>query len=778
MTEMERGVAPAMRGKAFIAAARHQAEPDRPWLRTADESATRKVIPGWRRASAAPWRPNAQHWAHLDQDLGDYGPGISVVMPSFGGRDTIGHSLRSLGQQTLDPTMFEIIVVLNGPPDGTRDVLADFQRDFPAVTLRVVQMTLAGASRAWNAGIAAASRQYTTFVDDDDSVSPAFLEVLLRHAGPRVVSIATIADVTPDGEINYDNYINNGVAPFIGRRTPAADLPVGTSSNSPKAVATKLIKDISYHLHLQSGMDVVFWTTVVVRHGIDFFPCAQKEGAIYYRGLRDNSMSRQGLTYDFNVSQRLAVIAELDRLVDESDGSIQRLVHSRMAAQAGFVARYLQELPEEHSRVAQALDRSTIAHFPYSTINGKQARGLAIAYAFPPYADTSAIVMAKRLRARGEIVDVVQNDMTRIREWDESLQRISGPFVAQRVALETPSYFSDWSSMEKFGVLGLDVIADWQRKKGRYEWVYSRAHFAASHFLAAAYKLANPGARWLAEFSDPLSRDIHDKIRGGVVRRGPFARLLASGMAKAGLPLPSTRNSFVWCEEIAYALADELYFTNKNQCEYMLSYCSNPELAALARAKAVIAPQPTLSEDFYHMLHKDYPLDPHKVHLAYFGNFYATRGLDDVLVAIARHGRHLRSRLRIHVFTTKPTVLAQRAEELGIPDCVVAGPYVRYLEFLNLTTRFDCLIVNDAATAGVHLENPYLPSKWSDYRGSDTATWGLIEAGSPLSHEQLSHVSPVGDVERAAQILEQLVEKKAVEPGPAMPMDATFGRPR
>jgi hypothetical protein len=121
----------------------------------------------------------------------------------------------------------------------------------------------------------------------------------------------------------------------------------------------------------------------------------------------------------------------------------------------------------------------------------------------------------------------------------------------------------------------------------------------------------------------------------------------------------------------------------------------------------------------------------------------------------------MRSRLRVHVFTTKPEVLHDRAEELGIADNVVAGPYVRFLEFLSLTTRFDCLIVNDALTSGTHLDNPYLPSKWADYRGSGTPVWGLIEARSPLSREPLSHISPVGDVAAARQILAELVLQKA-----------------
>ena len=41
-----------------------------------------------------------------------------------------------------------------------------------------------------------------------------------------------------------------------------------------------------------------------------------------------------------------------------------------------------------------------------------------------------------------------------------------------------------------------------------------------------------------------------------------------------------------------------------------------------------------------------------------------------------------------------------------------------FFEFLNLTTKFDCLIVNDANTKDYKEINPYLPSKLSDYLGS------------------------------------------------------------
>jgi hypothetical protein len=467
------------------------------------------------------------------------------------------------------------------------------------------------------------------------------------------------------------------------------------------------------------------------------------------------------------VRHRLDVIARLEPLLDGADPAGAAHVTGRIEAEVAPIAEYLRRHPEDHPRLVELLDRYPIYAMPYSLMNAPLGgRGLVIAYAFPPYADASAVVMAKRVRTRGRIADVVANAMDRIRETDPSTLRISGPFVARHAALATPSYFSDFGSIEKFAVAGLEQIDTWTADHGRYEWLYSRAQFAASHFLAAAHKLRTPDLPWTAEFSDPLSRDVAGAERGTPVADGPLVAALREGMARLGLPVPASPNSFVWCEEIAYALADELVFTNENQMEFMLGYCSDPDVAEMARKKAVIAPHPTLPSEFYSMAEYDYPLEDDLVHVAYFGNFYATRGLDDVLGAIAALDEWSQSRLRVHVFTTKPEELRSRAEALGIGPSVRVGPYVRFLEFLNLTAQFDCLFVNDAVTEGSHTHNPYLPSKWSDYRGSGTAVWAQIEEGSPLSRQALAYRSAVGDVAAASEVLRSLIADKL---GPAVP---------
>ena len=89
-----------------------------------------------------------------------------------------------------------------------------------------------------------------------------------------------------------------------------------------------------------------------------------------------------------------------------------------------------------------------------------------------------------------------------------------------------------------------------------------------------------------------------------------------------------------------------------------------------------------------------------------------------------------REQLCLHVYTADPDELALEIARAGLAGTVRVAPYLPFLEFLNLTTQFDVLVVNDAATEAHHGVNPYLPSKVADYVGSGTPVWAICEEGS------------------------------------------------
>ncbi|MDH5039634.1 hypothetical protein, partial [Enterococcus faecalis] len=87
--------------------------------------------------------------------------------------------------------------------------------------------------------------------------------------------------------------------------------------------------------------------------------------------------------------------------------------------------------------------------------------------------------------------------------------------------------------------------------------------------------------------------------------------------------------------------------------------------------------------------------------------------------------------LAFHIFTSSPINVRQMISLYEMTQ-VNVHEALPYFEFLNATKQFDSLIVMDAHTKGIKEENPYLPSKLSDYKGSGVPVIAYCEEGSPM----------------------------------------------
>jgi len=383
------------------------------------------------------------------------------------------------------------------------------------------------------------------------------------------------------------------------------------------------------------------------------------------------------------------------------------------------------------------------------------ASTLVVSYCFPPYSDTAGIVAAKRVREAGVPVDVICNAMDAIRKRDASLTRIGGDLVRRFAAVPSRTAFSSDRSVRDFVTAGLARVDAWESVQGPYEKLYSRAQFIHSHFLAARYKAARPDVEWTAEFSDPLSHDVMGHTRTSPFGAGFLMDHLSNGITAAGFTPPESDNINEWCEVAAFALADHFLFTNALQRDFMVDHCHDRSLAGRVLDRATVSPHPTLPREFYSLVESETP-PADRVNVAYFGNFYANRGVDLILDALAALPREQSARLMLHVFTASPDSLVPAVERAGLGHCVRVGPYVDYLEFLALSDRMDLLLVNDAvAPEGV--VNPFLPSKWSDYAGSTTPVWAVVQEGSSLDAlDAFAFRTPVEHLSGLTQVLSQL----------------------
>jgi cellulose synthase/poly-beta-1,6-N-acetylglucosamine synthase-like glycosyltransferase len=120
---------------------------------------------------------------------------LSVVIPAYKEGARIGATLRNLGRYFKDKTYgYEIIVVNDGSPDDTADVVRRYQKDFPALRLIDLKKNR-GKGHAVKSGMREARGQYRLFMDADNSVKIDEIERFIRvmEEEKRDVAIGSIA---------------------------------------------------------------------------------------------------------------------------------------------------------------------------------------------------------------------------------------------------------------------------------------------------------------------------------------------------------------------------------------------------------------------------------------------------------------------------------------------------------------------------------------------------------------------------------------------------------
>lgn len=427
--------------------------------------------------------------------------------------------------------------------------------------------------------------------------------------------------------------------------------------------------------------------------------------------------------------------------------------------QAQRIRDLLVSEPDRHREAVFGARQRGIHSLPWAVVNHGRARDLAVLYNFVPFIDTSGLVAARRLREWGVVTDVISQDISSTARIDEAGGAIAADVLDEARMIPGKRQVQRWSSVTGFVGDVLTEVADLQATKGPYRSVYSRAMPPAAHVAAAVLKLRSPGLRWVAEFSDPLLMNAYGETRTGDVEPGWLLAELTDGFRRAGHRVPESRRLFGWAELVAYAFADEIIFTNEHQRDFMLGYCPDTALAERAAGLTRVLHHPVPGPELYTMARPSYPLTEGKIHVGFFGNFYANRALTELTGAIDRLTLVERDRLQVHVFTSKPEELRVELLEQGLADVVRTSPMFGYLEYLNVLGRFDVLLINDYATSPHYVPNPYLPAKLADYLGSGTTIWALYEPGSVLSGVDVEHATPLGDVAAATKVLRELVRQ-------------------
>ena len=391
--------------------------------------------------------------------------------------------------------------------------------------------------------------------------------------------------------------------------------------------------------------------------------------------------------------------------------------------------------------------------FDLQAMNAASATTLAIAYAFPPYLDTSGFVTARRFALEGRPYDVVTQAMDAHRPIDERSMLLAAEELGRHMVVPGRAAFGSWVTIEKFCRRGMELIEAREREAGQYERIYTRSMWAASTVLGAWYKALHPEVPWIAELSDPLTQRPNGERRPNPFPPNDILDAIEQAAAELGRPQWHGEGFFEAVEWMAYALADEIIFTNENQRDFMLADFYDKDLAKRALSVSRVSHHPVPPASMYELAAPSDALPVGPVTIAYFGRFYAVRGVEDLLNPFGALTPAERERLRLVIFTTDLEETREAVASHPASDCVEIHDALPYFEFLATAKAADWLLLADAHRPAEFSVNPYLPSKLADYLGSGTPVWALAEPGSVLSREPVAAMSPLGDVEAAARVL-------------------------
>lgn len=221
---------------------------------------------------------------------------LSIVIPTYNPGDYIYECLDSINKQTLNFSFFEIVIVLNGEKEPYYSLLTHYLEKCQ-FQYKLLYSDVKGVSYARNIGIENSKSDYLCFVDDDDILSPKYLECLLDNAEEDIMPICNI-------KAFVDNLNNQSSKFFLSDYTDSFSvgdvLKPGLRSRSilsvpvAKLFSRKMIGNQRFDCAIHNGEDSLFVTSVTNKIR-NLIVCENE--AVYFVRLRKGSASRHKIPF-------------------------------------------------------------------------------------------------------------------------------------------------------------------------------------------------------------------------------------------------------------------------------------------------------------------------------------------------------------------------------------------------------------------------------------------------------------------------------------------------
>ncbi len=216
-----------------------------------------------------------------------------MIIPSYKPQGYLWECLDSLYEQTLLKEEFEVILILNGCKEPYHTDILHYKEQHTDFNLIYIQTDYGNASNARNMGLDVFQGEYVTFIDDDDYVSPSYLEELYNQVSPDVVSISYVKafnDGIPEMPVPY--YLTDAFDYCVKNNIDTINSYARKFFNGPvmKLFHRSCVEGRRYNERFIKSQDTVYMFLISDR--INKISYTSKN-AIYYRRYRENSVVTQ-----------------------------------------------------------------------------------------------------------------------------------------------------------------------------------------------------------------------------------------------------------------------------------------------------------------------------------------------------------------------------------------------------------------------------------------------------------------------------------------------------
>lgn len=217
---------------------------------------------------------------------------ISVIIPTYKPKAYLWECLDSLVAQTFAKKDFEVLLVLNGCLEPYRsEIGAYLEKNKYKINIYFFKTEISGVSNARNIALDNAKGEYVTFIDDDDKISPSYLEDLYTKASPNNIVASNVKAFYDIKNKTENDYIALAYKKLINKNSPLSVFKGRKfmSSSCCKIISRRIIQDVRFDTNLKIGEDSVFMAKISKKVKSIVL---SDSSAIYYRRLRAGSASR------------------------------------------------------------------------------------------------------------------------------------------------------------------------------------------------------------------------------------------------------------------------------------------------------------------------------------------------------------------------------------------------------------------------------------------------------------------------------------------------------